>query len=423
MEHRIERLEELAIALNAEIEKAAAALPEIKAELQAFLAGRVAELAAVAKGDAKADVRAQCEAIRFEVAGRIDTHMAAIMAKRQEVCQLAEIEPALKSFAERAAAGVLREFAKENDTKLESIRHEFAKAPKFKHEFAVGGAALADAMKGNWDKDTTYKRGDIFTFRGSSYLVMRESRGVLPTQQEQKGPSPRYAVIAASGSPGSNGANGLSAQSVGITSSSLTMNTNRILGRTTAGSGAIQEISVGGNLTFASGALGTSNNPTVTGTNTAGVFATPPSSGTAYGRMIADPARADNFFFGANFNGGSQDDASKPSWYATLDCRTAGDQYAVVRIAPGGSPETAFAVTTAGTSVCNNVATPAGGSTAARLVFGTTAGFGIYYGSGAPTVSAAQGSLYIRSDGSSTSTRLYVNTNGTTGWTNFTSAA
>lgn len=67
-------------------------------------------------------------------------------------------------------------------------------------------------------------------------------------------------------------------------------------------------------------------------------------------------------------------------------------------------------------------ATPAGGSTTARLLFGTTAGFGIYFGSGVPTVSAAQGSLYIRSDGSSTSTRLYVNTNGTTDWTNFTSA-
>ncbi len=73
-------------------------------------------------------------------------------------------------------------------------------------------------------------------------------------------------------------------------------------------------------------------------------------------------------------------------------------------------------------TVASGTATPAGGSTSARLLMGTTAGFGVYYGSGAPTVSAAQGSIYIRSDGSSTSTRLYVNTNGTTGWTNFTSA-
>lgn len=69
-----------------------------------------------------------------------------------------------------------------------------------------------------------------------------------------------------------------------------------------------------------------------------------------------------------------------------------------------------------------DTATPAAGSTAARLCFGTTAGFGIYYGSNAPTVSAAQGSIYLRSDGSSTSTRMYVNTNGTTGWTAVTTA-
>jgi hypothetical protein len=74
-------------------------------------------------------------------------------------------------------------------------------------------------------------------------------------------------------------------------------------------------------------------------------------------------------------------------------------------------------------NVASQTATPSGGSTAARLIFGTTAGFGIYYGSGAPTVSAAQGSIYLRSDGSSTSTRLYVNTNGSTTWTNVTTAA
>jgi hypothetical protein len=49
-------------------------------------------------------------------------------------------------------------------------------------------------------------------------------------------------------------------------------------------------------------------------------------------------------------------------------------------------------------------------------------GVGLYAGSGAPTLSAAQGSLYLRTDGSSTSTRAYINTNGTTGWTNLTSA-
>lgn len=50
------------------------------------------------------------------------------------------------------------------------------------------------------------------------------------------------------------------------------------------------------------------------------------------------------------------------------------------------------------------------------------AGFGIYAGSGAPTVSAVKGSLYLRTDGSSVSTRLYVN-NGTTTWIAVTTAS
>jgi hypothetical protein len=50
---------------------------------------------------------------------------------------------------------------------------------------------------------------------------------------------------------------------------------------------------------------------------------------------------------------------------------------------------------------------------------------GIFIGSGSPagSLTAGVGSLYIRADGNSTSTRLYVNTNGSTGWTNFVSAA
>jgi len=55
--------------------------------------------------------------------------------------------------------------------------------------------------------------------------------------------------------------------------------------------------------------------------------------------------------------------------------------------------------------------------------FDMTTGVNITAGSGAPTFSAAKGTLYIRLDGSSTSTRMYVNTDGSTTWTNFTTAA
>lgn len=71
------------------------------------------------------------------------------------------------------------------------------------------------------------------------------------------------------------------------------------------------------------------------------------------------------------------------------------------------------------TSVASGIATAAGG--AAGVSIGAD-GFGIYFGSGAPTITAAKGSLYLRSDGSSTSTRLYVN-NGTTNWVAVTTAS
>jgi hypothetical protein len=68
-------------------------------------------------------------------------------------------------------------------------------------------------------------------------------------------------------------------------------------------------------------------------------------------------------------------------------------------------------------------AIPAGGTAGTGLQFSNTANFGIFFGSGAPTLSAAQGSLYIRSDGSATNNRAYINTNGSTTWTALTTAA
>ena len=67
-------------------------------------------------------------------------------------------------------------------------------------------------------------------------------------------------------------------------------------------------------------------------------------------------------------------------------------------------------------------AVPAGGAQGVGVTMSSTADLGVFFGSGAPTLSAAQGSLYLRTDGSSTSTRMYVNTNGSTGWTAVTTA-
>jgi len=47
----------------------------------------------------------------------------------------------------------------------------------------------------------------------------------------------------------------------------------------------------------------------------------------------------------------------------------------------------------------------------------------IVAGTGAPTFTAPKATIYMRLDGSSTATRIYVNTDGATTWTNVTTAA
>lgn len=59
---------------------------------------------------------------------------------------------------------------------------------------------------------------------------------------------------------------------------------------------------------------------------------------------------------------------------------------------------------------------PVAGGSASILISNVT-GFGIYAGTGAPTVSAAKGSLYLRRDGTGTNDRAYINTDGGTTWT------
>lgn len=68
-------------------------------------------------------------------------------------------------------------------------------------------------------------------------------------------------------------------------------------------------------------------------------------------------------------------------------------------------------------------AIPAGGTAGAGLLVSSTSNFGIFFGSGAPSLSAAKGSLYLRSDGSTTNDRAYINTNGGTTWTALTTVA
>jgi len=79
----------------------------------------------------------------------------------------------------------------------------------------------------------------------------------------------------------------------------------------------------------------------------------------------------------------------------------------------GGSVSVTGAVTAR-----SGTASPAAASAVSALSMGS-AGVGVYWGTGSPNtaLTAAKGSLFIATDGSSSTTRLFINTNGGTTWT------
>jgi hypothetical protein len=77
-------------------------------------------------------------------------------------------------------------------------------------------------------------------------------------------------------------------------------------------------------------------------------------------------------------------------------------------------------VSTPGTVTADSDTAPVAGGASAFLAT-TTANFGIFVGSGAPTVTAAQGSLYLRTDGTTTNDRIYVR--GSAAWIAITTAS
>jgi len=82
----------------------------------------------------------------------------------------------------------------------------------------------------------------------------------------------------------------------------------------------------------------------------------------------------------------------------------------------------ATTITATGNITADSATGLVAGGASAFIATNVAAGMGMYIGSGAPTIAAAKGSIYLRSDGSSTSTRLYVS-DGSTTWIAVTTAS
>lgn len=93
---------------------------------------------------------------------------------------------------------------------------------------------------------------------------------------------------------------------------------------------------------------------------------------------------------------------------------------AVTTTATLGAATSVTTVSATGNITADSGTAPVAGGAAAFLAT-STADFGIYFGSGAPTVSAQQGSLYLRTDGTTTNDRIYVR--GSAAWIAITTAS
>lgn len=102
----------------------------------------------------------------------------------------------------------------------------------------------------------------------------------------------------------------------------------------------------------------------------------------------------------------------------------------LIRASAGAAGTTdKFTVTNAGVvnsvgaaTILSGTAIPANGTAGSGYKFSSATNFGIFFGSSTPSLSAAKGSLYLRSDGTGTTDRAYINTDGGTTWTAITTA-
>lgn len=111
----------------------------------------------------------------------------------------------------------------------------------------------------------------------------------------------------------------------------------------------------------------------------------------------------------------------------TLSSSVTGTGSMVLSASPSFSGTTAFASqTSTGTGTFQtSVASSAGGTGTAAILFSSTASFGILFGatgSAAPSQAAAAGCLFINTTGSNTASRMYIRTSAAA-WTTFTTAA
>lgn len=216
-------VEELALKLHDEVQRQATELaalaPALTRELTEFLAGRSAQLATANRAEAKTLVEEHALATRAELHRLAEEKMATLW--QREEGRIAQIADQLQATARETIAEKITELSAQHGTQLSTLTtqlREFAERMPPPLTSKPGDPAsplvpadynLAAIFRGQWTKDLVLQRGQLFTFRGSTYLTLKDgTRGILPTKQNQQGTSAIYALFAATGAPGRQGDTG-----------------------------------------------------------------------------------------------------------------------------------------------------------------------------------------------------------------------
>lgn len=215
------------------------------------------------------------------------------------------------------------------------------------------------------------------------------------------------------------GANGTTNPQFNIDTSASSVATGLNIAGAAAGSGvALTAISSGTN-------EGLSIIPKGTGVLTLGASA---SGNVAVNHQLVVTSNGTNsLVVGANggSNGAFQVDSSISSAATGLNVRAAaaGGGVALNAISSGTNESLTLAAKGTGVVTINPASVLTSGGLAGSSVLVGASSIGVYVGTGAPTISAAQGSIYLNNAGSSIANRLYVNSSGSTTWVAVTTAS
>lgn len=189
-------LMEMCVQLEDEQKKIFDALPKLKDE---FSKEAKAEFARLTK---------QAEAIEWKLAEARGEYLKTVESNRAEFARMEQNIKAKGTELAEYSKRLQSEVPAPVEQKIKAIFETLPRPANGKDGANGKDASLLTGFRGNWDADTTYKAGDWFTFRGSSYLVLRACKGQIPAKNAQGEPNAYYAVFAMSGAPGPN-VNGL----------------------------------------------------------------------------------------------------------------------------------------------------------------------------------------------------------------------